>query len=293
MKEGLISPENGKQVIYDFFTKGTQATQTGGQIGMEIETDFVLEDGVTPITEGVSRAILAAEAVPWEPKLELGRQKIEIAIPPQLSSAELFEQANEGLEWLYGRARSFGAFPKLEPDFNFEGNLLWVQEERDALWVNLDGQDALEELTRCSSIQFTMDVNPRDAISIINTLISADCRIDYQTNDRRWLNYISRSVANYSPDRYRGPQGFESMGNYVDELAKQDILMYKGEPVRLSPEQTPDLDVNLFLRSVWWDYRLRRYGNNLTIEMRPFGRCRDEQMSEVWNQVAQTIGVSL
>lgn len=31
----------------------------------------------------------------------------------------------------------------------------------------------------------------------------------------------------------------------------------------------------LFLRSVWWHYRLRRYGNTLAVECRPFARRED------------------
>jgi hypothetical protein len=294
MKESMQVPErDGRRTIYKFFTDGTQATQTGGQLGMEIETDFVQEDGVTPITEAMSGAILSAADVPWGPKLELGRQKIEIAVPPQRDSTQLFEMAEYGLDWLYTRARSVGAFPVQRPDFEYEGDLLWVQEERDALWVDLDGRTALEELCRCSSIQFTMDVNPEDAIQVINRLQTAQTRINYESNDARWRKYIDASVAGYRADRYRGPEQFESIDDYVDKLATQDIVMYRGEPARMSPAQTPDLDVNLFLRSVWWDYRLRRYDDNLAVEMRPFGRCADSQFPQVWNQVAQTIGVNI
>lgn len=154
-----MSPESGTRKIYEFLTLGTQSTVTGGKLGMEIETDFVQDDGVTPISESTSRKILAGGDAGqlWEPKLELGRQKIELAVPPQPTSQLLFEAAYEGLDWLYKRARNVGGFPKPVPDFDYDGDLLWVQEERDEIWVSLDGRESLEELCRCSSIQFSVD----------------------------------------------------------------------------------------------------------------------------------------
>lgn len=79
----------------------------------------------------------------------------------------------------------------------------------------------------------------------------------------------------------------------MDKLVKNDVVMYRGNPVRLPPEQAPDLDPNLFLRSVWWDYRLRRFGDSLAVEMRPFGRCPDEEFPTVWNTISQVTGLNI
>ena len=44
-------------MFLEYFTAGTEATQTGGQIGIEVETDFVTEDG-QPIDVATSARLM-------------------------------------------------------------------------------------------------------------------------------------------------------------------------------------------------------------------------------------------
>lgn len=278
--------------LIDYFTVGTEATKTLGAVGMEIETDFTFADG-TPITETVSQCILNSTA--GKPndctlKLELGRQKIEINIAPQLTFKMLWPRVQNGLSWLYGIAKQYNAKPCFQPEFIWSGGLLYVQEERDALWLQLDGRNALEHLCRCSSVQFTVDVNPQDAIRVLNALLGyPPLRAEYDLNELLWRRYMTESKANYLPHRYGGPASFKSIDDYVNKLVEHDVVMHKGKPVRLRPKEVPDLDINLYLRSIWWHYRLRRYGNALCIELRTFPRQNDEIIPRVCERVFRTI----
>ena len=265
--------------LHRHFTSGTRSTITGGQIGLEIETDF-LDANHQPISTEVAGQILkTTEGRPQHTthKLELGRQKIELAVAPQPSPALLLEAALEALDWLYDVANVFGAYPLMAPEINSNEELLWVQEERDEIWVALDGRRALEELCRCSSVQFTVDLNPSDAIEMVNRLWAIGPHAaGYSRNDARWKTYISESVAGYRTDRYAGPQGFDSVADYCHELMRHDVVMHQGRPLNRPLAEVSDADIDLFLRSVWWHYRLRRYGASLAVEIRPMGRFDDD-----------------
>lgn len=281
-------------MLHDYFTRGTDKTKTGSMVGMEVETDFVFENGKPITTEVAGKLLQETKLRPTgvRQSLELGRQKIEIAISPQPNPALALEAMQEGLDWLYRQAAQFGARPLFEPEIHSDDELLWVQEERDAIWVNLDGREALEQLCRCSSVQFTVDVHPENAIAILNRLHAARLQeVDYAPNHRRWLNYINLSRANYRPDRYGGPEWFSDLDDYVAKLEIHEVVMHKGQPICGQASQVPDLDIDLYLRSIWWHYRLRRYGGSLAVEIRPFSRREDETFGKLWQLIANAIGL--
>ena len=172
----------------------------------------------------------------------------------------------------------------------WEGDLLWVQEERDAIWVDLDGRPALEELCRCSSVQFTVSVNPTEAIGVLNRLHAAQLHLyDYAPNHQRWLNYIAQSTAGYREDRYGDPGLFLDLQHYVARLSQHEVVMHQGQPIGRPITKVADADIELFLRSIWWHYRLRRYDHTLAVEIRPFARRKDEGFSQLWRLVAAAI----
>ena len=283
-------------MLLEYFTKGTAGTVTGGQVGCEIETDFVDATTGAPISKRVSQAILSAHAglpLGCDQKLELGRQKIELALSPCDSFDHLLELTHSSLAWLYRTAAQYGALPSLSPELLWSGSLLDVSSDpRDQLWVGLDGQAALEELCRCSSVQFTIDVHPGDAIELVNALWAAGLQqLDYEPNNRRWEAYTALSLVGYRPDRYAGPEGFDSLSDYATRLAQHDVVMHEGQPVRLSPLSVPGLDTDLFLRSIWWHYRLRRYADTLAVEIRPLARRSDDCIARYWNVIAPLIGL--
>ncbi len=281
-------------MLLGYFLRGTEQTRTGSSIGVEIETDFVTVNGVPPSTMVTNLILSATYGRPagCVQKLELGRQKIELAIGPAPSFSLLEESIQESLRWLYTVADKYGAYPLHAPEITWEGPLVYVQEERDRLWMQMDGEKALEHLCRCSSVQFTVAVNPAEAATVLNLLWKAGLHtVDYQPNNRRWLSYIEDSQAGYRPDRYGGPAGFDSLAEYVYELERHQVRMHQGQPVQLSVDQVESLDVELFLRSIWWHYRLRRYGDTLTVEIRPFARRSDEAISHLWKRIANVLGL--
>jgi hypothetical protein len=290
-----LNPLRDTNVILDHFTNGTENTVTGQYIGLEIETDFVEEATGNPITAETSQAIMAEVANhhgDFRILPELGRQKIELAINPQEGIDRLLTIAHDALALLYSTARKHGARPMYDQSFRDDDQLLMITEERDELWTEIDGREALEALCRCSSVQFTVDLNPNDAIEVINKLWAAKLhQLDYDLNNKLWRKYIESSNYGYRSDRYGGPEGFKDLADYVEQLYKQPVTMHKGESVRLDPRTVPDLDIELFLRSVWWHYRLRRYGNALTVEVRPFTRRPDGCFEFYWSKVAPIFGL--
>src|SRR6266436_9688857 len=113
-------------MLLEYFTNGTEQTKTLGQVGIEIETDYVFADG-RPITTEVSGLILGEEKSrlkACKQKLELGRQKIELSIDPQANFSLAYEAACESLDWLYNLAAKYGAFPLFRPDIDYDDPLL-------------------------------------------------------------------------------------------------------------------------------------------------------------------------
>jgi len=282
--------------ITNFLFGGTGRTETAAKLGIEIETQFLDSDGQPILSEETLAILASVEGKPdyCELKLELGRHNLELNIKPQKDFATLWPTVCESLGWLHNLCATCGYFAAHEPAplINYTGELLLVAEERDQIWVDLDGKQALEKLCRCSSVQFTIDVNPEDAICWINKMWAAKVhRYDYTQNDFLWQRYIAESSFGYRADRYGGPNGFMDLDDYVRRLAQNEVVMHQGQSCRKMVGDVEKLDVNLFLRSVWWHYRLRRYSNNLAIEIRPFSRRTDEDILAKWLYLADILGI--
>jgi hypothetical protein len=283
-----------------FANSKTRGTVTGKKVGLEVETMFVDADTHTPILSKVSHSIRYTR--PGRPRslrrptLELGRHNIEIAPGPATSFAEALEMTAGSLSWLYETAAQHNAVPLFAPYGDWAEDLLDESTDpRDKLWLNLDGKTALEQLCRCASVQFTVDVHPADAVGIINELRRRGVhQLDYAENDRQWQLYISTSQANYRPDRYGGPEGFEDLSDYCHELTRHNVVMHRGRMVNQPYGQVRGFKPDLFLRSVWWHFRLRVYGadsQTLALECRPFARRTDADISAYWQQIAPVFGL--
>ncbi|OHB18647.1 MAG: hypothetical protein A2666_04605 [Parcubacteria group bacterium RIFCSPHIGHO2_01_FULL_47_10b] len=100
--------------------------------------------------------------------------------------------------------------------------------------------------------------------------------------DTVWKRYIVDSSAKYLSNRYGGPLAFESLEDYCQALARHDVV----QGAHLVPFQdVSNLDIPLYLRSIWWHFRLKRYGNALCIEVRPMARRGDEQFERQLDKV--------
>lgn len=104
--------------------------------------------------------------------------------------------------------------------------------------------------------------------------------------DATWKKYIAESSAKYRSNRYGGPLVFESLSDYCRALTRHDVV----RGAHLVPyHDVSDLDVPLYLRSIWWHFRLKRYGDSLCIEVRPMPRRTDDQFDLQLEKVLQVI----
>lgn len=300
--------------LMKYFTEGVATdTATLSTYGMEVETMFVTADG-EPISTETSQRIfgLLAQTSRWKvaemrgaltTKLvnaegdslayELGRHNIELSSRPIrdraaragfVGDSALLAAVRKMLGELYKVAKECEAFPRFEPVMPPSGNLLVIPDERDTTWLKLDGVDALNLLARTSAVQFTIPVTVESAISALNRLGASFTREflpDYP-QDVLWRRYIAESRAKYHVLRYGGPLQFLDLADYCARLAEHDIVT----PAGLVPFASLDgADITMFLRSVWWYFRLRRYGATLCIECRPLPRRDDALFDEQFQRM--------
>jgi hypothetical protein len=279
------------QRLVSYFTDGI-TSRTLQTIGAEIETQFVDNDGQAIQTRTSQQMLGWLAENGWSVDIcksnlittlsdssgnkifyELGRHNIEVSTMASTRACVL--SIVEGcLTQVYKAADKFGAKPFFAPILDGNGDLLVIPDERDAIWLKLDGRNALSPLARTSSVQFTISVSPDKAIGILNKLgASIDAFLSDFPQDAIWKRYIAESSANYIPHRYGGPLAFESIEDYCRALAQHDVV----QGACLVPlTSIQNLDVSLYLRSIWWHFRLKRYGNSLCIEVRPMARRKDE-----------------
>lgn len=283
------------------YFSGASGAKTLQDIGAEVETQFLDHDGA-PISLETSRRILGSLiGQGWHvgafqddvPSVlvdakgnrllhELGRHNIELASAP-FAPDEVLNETRACLLQLYAAAHRCGAYPYFEPVLTGEEDLIVLTDERDTEWRRLDGPDALAMLARISSVQFTIAVSPQDAIAVLNRLGErVDEFIADFPQDKVWKDYIAQSHAGYRPDRYGGPLHYDSIQDYVAKLVRQDVVQ-GGKLVPI--EQVQDLDIELYLRSVWQHFRLRRYGDALCIEVRPLARREDGHLQTQLDRV--------
>lgn len=292
------------QRLISYFADGI-SSRTLQTIGAEIETQFVDENGRAIQTQASQQMLGWLAENGWKVDCrkgnlittlvdqngnkifyELGRHNMEVSTIASTPKCVL-GVANGCLAQLYNAAQRFGAEPYFAPILYGNEDLLVIPDERDAIWLELDGRDALAPLARTSSVQFTVSIAPKEAVAILNKFGErvALFLTDFP-QDAVWKKYIVDSSAKYLPNRYGGPLMFESLADYCHALARHDVV----RGARLVPYQnTSDLDIPLYLRSIWWHFRLKRYGNALCVEVRPMARRTDDQFNLQLEKVLHTI----
>lgn len=276
----------------------SRSVTPGESVGTEIETSFVDKQSGRPISLEVSQKIMQILVDVWKWQVqevkgglitvllgkfgdkicyELGRQNFELVSKPRKVD-ELLPNVRLALTSLYGAAERCGAEPFFGPVLPTEEDLLIIPDERDANWLDLDGKRSLEFLSRISSVQFTVAVNSNDKMRYLWQLADKiDIFLDNYPQHVNWLGYVAGSNAGYSIDRYGGPLYFRDYHDYIQKLSKHDVVI--GQKL-VAIEDAPEIDVPLYLRSVWWHFRLKRYGDCICIEVRPIGRRSDRKLDE-------------
>jgi hypothetical protein len=283
-----------------YFTSGV-ASRTLETVGAEVETQFVTKDG-EPISVAMSQQMLVSLAeIGWAVTgkksglitalvdtdgnqifYELGRHNIEVATIP-VHHDTVVETVRRCLEQVYHVGDTIGAKPYVAPVLYSDEDLLVIPDERDAVWLELDGREALAPLARTSSVQFTISVSPKDAVLMLNCLgARVDEFLEDFPQDAVWKRYIAESKAGYLPNRYGGPVYFQSLEDYCDQLVQHDVV----SGTRLTPfHRAREVDFSLYIRSVWWYFRLKRYGSALCVEIRPLARREDGMLQEQLERV--------
>jgi hypothetical protein len=305
----VIGGNNMQRVVDYFVNRDFSNIVPGASVGAEIETSLVERQGGRPISLQTSQMIMQQliDSGQWnlqESKgglisalmdkqgnricYELGRQNFEVVtVPSQVDS--LLVKTRGLLGQLYLAAEKYGAEPFFGPVLHTEENLLIIPDARDATWLQVDGKRALEFLSRISAVQFTIAVEKNRAISCLNQLAGKlDIFLDYYPQHVNWLAYIAGSNAGYAHSRYGGPLYFESIADYARQLTGHGVITESVRPSLREPctgnlrplSEVVDLDIPMYLRSVWWHFRLKVYGDCLCIEVRPIGRRNDDQLEE-------------
>lgn len=278
--------------LISYFTDGIKS-HTLETVGAEVETQFV-DGNNEPISIQTSQQILSRLAKNgWGVTCrkgylitaladqngnrifyELGRHNIEVATAVSTPES-VIDTVQQCLNQVYEAGSMTGAHPYFAPILDGSEDLLVIPDERDATWLELDGRAALAPLARTSSVQFTVSVSLSEAVSILNKLGQRiGAFMDDFPQDRVWKKYIRDSSAGYRSDRYGSQDAFESLDDYCRALVRHDVV----QGVRLTPFlNVPDVDIPLYLRSIWWHFRLKRYDDALCIEVRPMARRVDSQ----------------
>ena len=292
------------QKLISYFTNGI-TSQTLQTVGAEIETQFLNKDGRAIETQASQQMLVHLAENGWSIDCrkgnlvttlvdqnnnrifyELGRHNIEISTTAS-TPARVLDVTRKCLIQLYKAARKVGAEPYFAPILHGNEDLLVIPDERDAIWLKLDGRDALAPLGRTSSVQFTISVAPQEAMRILNRFGERiNSFLTDFPQDAIWKRYITDSSAGYLFSRYGGPLIFGSLEDYCSALTRHDVV----QGIRLVPFLSiSNLDVSLYLRSIWWHFRLKRYGNALCIEVRPMARRADKQLQHQLEKVLEIV----
>lgn len=299
------------KLLVAYFTEGLDDYPFGQTVGSEIETQFVYDCNSRPINLDTSQAVLRQLAEHgWQVTgtrgdsvtevsqggnrilYELGSSNLELvgaAVPPR----ELISRLKGSLAQLYLAAQVVGCRPLFEPivEVARPEDLLVIPDERDAAFGELDGRSSLALLTQCSAVQFVVDVPPAQAIEMLNRLgARLDKFLAFYPQDSLWRRYIQESRAGYGTSRYGGPVIFRDLDDYCQQLlVHQPILNGRMASFDDVAELTFD-QITLFLRSIWWYFRLRRYGRKLCIEVRPLARQSDHDLRDQFLFVLEAMG---
>lgn len=289
--------------LYSYFAGCSPITTN--TVGAEIETSFVTADG-NAISVETSQAIFQAlvedgwhiverkgilitkiQNVLGDTLLyELGRQNIELSTTPRQRFA-LIPHTRSLLQEIYASARKYGAIPYFAPILNTPEDLLVIPDKRDATWLKLDGRESLRPLAAITAVQFTFGTTPAQAIDLLNRLgKQLPLFLEDYPQDSVWREYIKSSNAHYRADRYGGPLIFSDLRDYCEKLLLHDVV--NGNQLTAASE-LESFSIPLFLRSVWWYFRLRRYGDQLCVEVRPIPRRTDEELNRQFNMVLEIL----
>jgi len=210
---------------------------------------------------------------------ELGWNNFELVTPVfHVCDDEIYSKNELLLAEINSAAQKFGAYVSNMSWDKDESNTLIIPDKRDEIWLDLDG-NVLFGLGHIACIHFNIDlVSIDEGMDFISRLLPLYC--DYawpaEANKRIWQNYLRGSKAQYQDGRYGPPP--TSFAEYCNKIASYRIVMnvIDGELKIADPQvefsQCENLNLDMFLRSVWWWMRLRVRNGKLVLELREVSR---------------------
>lgn len=300
------------QKLFGFFTDGV-SRKASERIGIEVETIHIGPDGQPVdacVTQTLLRKMVTARPNDWTVKeygeyrgqkrilaianrfgdhvvFEIGVANIEV-VTRALAPKAAIATAQGVLDQLGEIARKDGRCrPYYGPIVTPRKSVIAPMTKREHNFLKLHGED-LENMMACTAcVQFTIEVTPDNAIKIINRLRSRTPEfLATYPQDELWKRYLHESNVGYRADRYGNPTEVNSIDEYCRQLARHDVVTEHG----LVPHnEAGDINLTLFVKSVWWHFRLRRYGNQLCLEIRPISRGTDGEIANSWNFVEEIV----
>jgi len=291
--------------LITYFQKAAITKSDKRTLGLEIETLFVSKG--RPISLKISQVIMSelVQKFFWNKKTEtnkiitniekngfniiydLGWNLFELTSPPCLLSErkKLIQRCEKNPQELYCCAGKYGARPVFGPFDGFYNNTLIIPDKRDEIWLELDGP-VLKELGHIASVHYNLSLSSTaEGMELIKKINKLYQKLNIPPRPVRlaWQKYIKNSWAKYEPDRYAAPP--ETFSQYCHKLSlfkvvmnKQGNKLIREKGIAFSALETVDID--LFLRSVWWWTRLRKRNNKLVLEIRGFPRATDGQINK-------------
>ncbi len=292
---------------------------TNRQIGIEVET-LVIDSNNQPITRQTSQTMFQwlIDQQSWQATshkggfvitlqkgdftllYELGWNNLELTTPAMTSLPKLLEQTTAALSELNEATNATGS--KILPA-SYDGcvgqDTLMLPDDRDRIWVDLDGP-ALSVLGHIASVHLNIDLTSiEEGLALTARYLELfergeDGWPDAATQDIR-NRYITESTADYEPDRYGNPP--LTFDAYCQRLAEMKVVMNQGvNGLEIASPARPfaankEVDIDLFLRSIWWRTRLRVRGDKLVLELRDIPRTTDEQLKKDVMMVCKHLGL--
>ncbi len=291
--------------LIKYFQQAKTTKSSKRTLGLEIETLFISKG--QPISMKISQAIMSEliQKFLWNENTktnriitniekdgfniiyDLGWNLFELTSPPYLLSQhkKLIQKCEEKLQELYRCASKYGAEPIFGPFDGFHNKTLIIPDKRDEIWLKLDGP-VLKELGHIASVHYNLSLSSiaegMRLIKNINTLYRK-LNIPPESVRQAWEKYIKNSWAKYEIDRYAVPP--ETFDQYCYKLSRFKVVMNikKNKLIREKGEAfytLDEVDIDLFLRSVWWWTRLRKRNGKLILEIRGFPRQSDKNIQD-------------
>jgi hypothetical protein len=245
-----------------------------------------------------------AHSLEWLLCYDLGWNLFELITPTdRVGNRTLFDETCFHLQnELYTAAKEENAEPVIGCADESDENTLMLPDDRDQVWLELDGP-ALQHIGHIASVHYNIDlVNVAEGMAWmerLNSIYRASGWPPTQVRSR-WSKYLNGSQARYESTRYGPPP--TRFDDYLELLCAHKVVMQRisddgsltmvPAPQPLAVGRPEGFEEEMFLRSVWWWSRLRVRGRQLVLEIRGTPRQSDDAIHRDWtHKLSPALGI--